>query len=181
MALASEHLPLLERLHKGANCVVFLDGEPEPAADVADMLRKAAAKIESDAKAIAERDTRIAQLQEANHCIPEFEAKVVDNAKVIAEKDTEIRSMIAVHNSDVDGMRLQEEKIADQKKVIAALREALVTVRLYIADEMIANAIVVPKGFLPSGANPSLLQVVSDAIAATNEQTAGENDGSARR
>jgi hypothetical protein len=42
----------------------------------------------------------------------------------------EIRSMIAVHNSDVDGMRMQEEKIADQKKVIAALREALEPERL---------------------------------------------------
>lgn len=45
MPLASEHMPLLDRLHKGANCVIFLDGAPEPAADVADMLRKAAAEI----------------------------------------------------------------------------------------------------------------------------------------
>lgn len=40
------HMPLLERLRKGANCVGFLDGVPEPAADVADMLRKAADEIE---------------------------------------------------------------------------------------------------------------------------------------
>lgn len=47
MVLVSEHMPLLERLRKAANCVVFLDGAPEPAADVADMLRKAADEIES--------------------------------------------------------------------------------------------------------------------------------------
>ena len=57
--------------------------------------------------------------------IATLRAQIESDAKVIAEKDTEIRSMIAVHNSDVDGMRMQEEKIADQKKVIAALREAL--------------------------------------------------------
>lgn len=43
---ATAHMPLLERLRKGANCVGFLDGAPEPAADVADMLRKAADEIE---------------------------------------------------------------------------------------------------------------------------------------
>lgn len=43
---ATSHMPLVERLRKGANCVVFLDGAPEPAADVADMLRQAADKIE---------------------------------------------------------------------------------------------------------------------------------------
>jgi hypothetical protein len=46
MALASEHMPLLRRLREGANCVIFLDGAPEPAADVADMLRRAATEIE---------------------------------------------------------------------------------------------------------------------------------------
>lgn len=46
MVLTTEHMPLLERLRKGANCVIFLDGAPEPAADVADMLCKAADKIE---------------------------------------------------------------------------------------------------------------------------------------
>ncbi len=44
--LATAHMPLLERLRKAANCVVFLDGAPEPAADVADMLRKSADEIE---------------------------------------------------------------------------------------------------------------------------------------
>lgn len=43
---ATALMPLLERLRKGANCVGFLDGAPEPAADVADMLRKAADEIE---------------------------------------------------------------------------------------------------------------------------------------
>ena len=43
---ATAHMPLLERLRKGANCVGFLDGAPEPAADVADMLRNAADEIE---------------------------------------------------------------------------------------------------------------------------------------
>ena len=43
---ATAHMPLIERLRKGANCVVFLDGAPEPAADVADMLRKAADEID---------------------------------------------------------------------------------------------------------------------------------------
>lgn len=43
---ATSHMPLLERLRKGANCVGFLDGAPEPAADVADMLRTAANEIE---------------------------------------------------------------------------------------------------------------------------------------
>lgn len=46
MATATSYMPLLERLRKGANCVVFLDGAPEPAADVADMLCKAADEIE---------------------------------------------------------------------------------------------------------------------------------------
>jgi hypothetical protein len=46
MPHVSENMPLKERLRKGANCVVFLDGAPEPAADVADMLRKAANEIE---------------------------------------------------------------------------------------------------------------------------------------
>jgi hypothetical protein len=73
--------------------------------------------------ALSAKDNRIAQMQESNACIPELEAKIESNAKIIAEKDIEICSMIAVHNSDVDGMRLQEEKIADQKKTIAALRE----------------------------------------------------------
>jgi hypothetical protein len=41
-------------------------------------------KIETDAKAIAERDTRIAQMQEAVDCIPEYEAKRESDAKVIA-------------------------------------------------------------------------------------------------
>jgi len=45
MPLKSE-MQLVERLRKGANCVIFLDGAPEPAADVADMLRKAADTIE---------------------------------------------------------------------------------------------------------------------------------------
>jgi pilus assembly protein TadC len=40
------HMPLIERLRKAAMCVIFLDGSPEPAADVADMLRKAANEIE---------------------------------------------------------------------------------------------------------------------------------------
>jgi len=40
------NMSLLERLRKGANCVGFLDGAPEPAADVADMMRKAADEIE---------------------------------------------------------------------------------------------------------------------------------------
>lgn len=44
--LASINMPLLERLRKGAACVAFLDGAPEPAADVADMLLKAASEIE---------------------------------------------------------------------------------------------------------------------------------------
>jgi hypothetical protein len=52
--LASEHMPLLERLRKGANCIGFLDGAPEPAADVADMLRKAADEIERLKSRIAE-------------------------------------------------------------------------------------------------------------------------------
>ena len=43
---ATAHMPLVERLRKGANCVGFLDGAPEPAADVADMLRKAADEID---------------------------------------------------------------------------------------------------------------------------------------
>lgn len=34
------------------------------------------AKIESDAKAIAERDTRVAQLCEDRDCIPELEAQI---------------------------------------------------------------------------------------------------------
>lgn len=49
---ATANMPLLERLRKGANCVVFLDGAPEPAADVADMLRKAADKIEQQQAAL---------------------------------------------------------------------------------------------------------------------------------
>jgi len=49
---ATAHMPLLERLRKGANCVVFLDGAPDPAADVADMLRKAADKIEGHQSAL---------------------------------------------------------------------------------------------------------------------------------
>lgn len=53
MALASEHMPLIERLRKGANCVGFLDGAPEPAADVADMLRQAADLIECLESAMA--------------------------------------------------------------------------------------------------------------------------------
>jgi cell fate (sporulation/competence/biofilm development) regulator YlbF (YheA/YmcA/DUF963 family) len=39
-------MPLIERMRKAANCVIFLDGSPEPAADVADMLRKAADRLE---------------------------------------------------------------------------------------------------------------------------------------
>lgn len=49
---ATSNMPLLERLRKGANCVGFLDGAPEPAADVADMLRKAADKIEQQHAAL---------------------------------------------------------------------------------------------------------------------------------
>jgi hypothetical protein len=45
-------MPLIERLRKGANCVGFLDGAPEPAADVADMLRKAADEIEQQRAAL---------------------------------------------------------------------------------------------------------------------------------
>jgi hypothetical protein len=41
----TDHMPILERLDKGANCAVFLDGAPEPNADVADIMRKAAAEI----------------------------------------------------------------------------------------------------------------------------------------
>ncbi len=40
--------------------------------------------IESDAKAIADRDTRIAQLKEAADCIPEFQAEIARQVKVIA-------------------------------------------------------------------------------------------------
>ena len=43
---ATSHMPLVERLRKGANCVGFLDGAPQPAADVAEMLRLAADRIE---------------------------------------------------------------------------------------------------------------------------------------
>jgi hypothetical protein len=68
-------------------------------------------------------------------------AKIETDAKVIAEKDIEIRSMIAVHNSDIDGMRMQEEKIADQKQVIAALREALSQI-----ESMAQNAFDGPDG-----------------------------------
>ena len=49
-------MPLIERLRKGANCVGFLDGAPEPAADVADMLRKAADKIEHLQRCLDSRD-----------------------------------------------------------------------------------------------------------------------------
>lgn len=46
MTHATAYMPLLERLRRAAPCVIFLDGAPEPAADVADMLRKAADEIE---------------------------------------------------------------------------------------------------------------------------------------
>lgn len=57
-ALTSAHMPLIERLRKGANCVGFLDGAPEPAADVDDMLRMAAAEIERLNLALAEKELR---------------------------------------------------------------------------------------------------------------------------
>lgn len=47
---------------------------------------------------------------------------------------------------------------------IAGLRETLQIVRLYVADQMIAHAIVVPKGQHPSGNDPSLLQVIDKAL-----------------
>lgn len=62
-------------------------------------------------------------------------------------------------------------ELVEKDRQIAALRMALGTVKLYIADQMIANAIVVPKGQHPSGNDPSLIQVVNKALG-VDEQTA---------
>ena len=48
---------------------------------------------------------------------------------------------------------------------IAKLRAALTTARLYVSDQMIAGAIVVPAGEEPDAAtHPSLLQVIDAAL-----------------
>jgi hypothetical protein len=49
---------------------------------------------------------------------------------------------------------------AENEKLLAVLK----TVRLYIEDQMIAGAVVTPKGQHISGNDPSLLQVVDKAI-----------------
>jgi hypothetical protein len=90
-----------------------------------------------------------------------------------AELRAEIASMVATHNSDVDSLKIQAAKIESGAKVIAALREALHTVKLYIADQMIANAVVVPPNEWPKGYHPTLMQVV-DAALGDNEQTASK-------
>ncbi len=70
--------------------------------------------------------------------------------------------------------RWSDAKIESDAKMIAALREALRIVRLYIADQMIAGAIIIPAGQYPSGNEPSLLQFI-DAELGNNEQTVGES------
>jgi len=102
----------------------------------------------------------------------EAAAKIESDAKVIAEKDAEIRSMIAVHNSDVDGMRLQGEKIADQKKEIAALRKALEVIKLttFSGSEIGENYW---RG--NRDAHETCRRLATVALATTDEQTAGES------
>jgi hypothetical protein len=53
----------------------------------------------------------------------------------------------------------------DDLAEIYELRSVLTTTRLYIADEMIAGAIVVSEGEKPDAArHPSLLQVIDAAL-----------------
>jgi len=72
-----------------------------------------------------------------------------------------------------------QAKIESDAKVIAALRDALRTVKLYIADQMIAHAIVVPADAEPNERGrfnpkfPTLMQVVDKALG-DNEQDAGK-------
>jgi hypothetical protein len=89
--------------------------------------------------------------------------KIESNAKIIAEKDIEICSMIAVHNSDVDGMRLQEEKIADQKKTIAALRERNERLVMTIEETLRISGLTV------------LANKIIELHSVANEQTVGES------
>jgi len=59
------------------------------------------------------------------------------------------------------------ESRAPTGPVAAALRLmlALATVRVYIADEMVAHAMVLPPGGYPHRKHPTLMQVVDEALA----------------
>ena|ERR1700722_11403722 len=113
---------------------------------------------------------RLRRLEEVNRENIDLRTKIESDARVIAEKDTEIRSMIAVHNSDVDGMRLQEEKIADQKRVIATLRKALEAATFKLQLYRAKN-----DGEYVGGMEyTALMQMIAKAVR-SNEQTAGES------
>ena len=71
--------------------------------------------------------------------------------------------------------RLDCQVVMDsQQLVIERLRAALSTARLYIADQMIASAIVVPEGEEPDASrHPSLLQTI-DAVLGNERGTRDE-------
>jgi hypothetical protein len=89
----------------------------------------------------------MSMIDQLSAAIAELNIQHESDAKVIDEKDAEIRSMIAIHNSDVDGTRMQEEKIADQKKVIAALRAALRDFAVRQHVRMAQGGGTVPNGY----------------------------------
>jgi hypothetical protein len=106
------------------------------------------------------------------------------DAKEIAEKDIEIRSMIAVHNSDVDGMRLQEEKIADQKKVIEALSRIPLAVSAVLTKWQTTAYMTLHAGEMSAqeirSVRAVLMAVRAEVMALlppTDEQTTGKPDG----
>lgn len=115
---------------------------------------------------------------------------VIEYAKgnaAAAKSLDEQQTWAAHHRSLVEIRRQYEQQINDclaaftgrhesDAKVIAALREALKTVKLFIADQTIAHAVVVPahvdlKEWPRSNLEfPSLMQVIDHALA-VNEQT----------
>ena len=64
-----------------------------------------------------------------------------------------------------DDLETAVAKLTRLQQSNAALVEALGIVKLYIKDEGIAHAVVPPRGEIPHGKMPTLLNVVESALA----------------
>jgi hypothetical protein len=110
----------------------------------------------------------------------QFAAAIGRGAKLQAEVDRLTAEIARLQTANRQSMAVADARSIENVALaaeVARLRAALTTARLYIKDEMIAHAVVVPPGAQPPfNKHPSLLKFIDAAIRA-DEQSDTKTEG----